>query len=67
VFLLRTDDEMNTDEPLVWADVQRQFERADRQGVPAVPGHRASALLPPGDAPLADRRPGDPGGQLDEP
>lgn len=31
VFLLRTDEESGTDDPLVWADVQRQFERADRQ------------------------------------
>ncbi|HEX3979903.1 MAG TPA: cytochrome c oxidase assembly protein, partial [Acidimicrobiales bacterium] len=31
-FLLRTDEELSTDDPLVWADVQRQFERADRQG-----------------------------------
>jgi cytochrome c oxidase assembly factor CtaG len=30
-FLLRTDEELSTDDPLVWADVQRQFERADRQ------------------------------------
>jgi cytochrome c oxidase assembly factor CtaG len=30
VFLLRTDEESSTDDPLVWADVQRQFERADR-------------------------------------
>jgi cytochrome c oxidase assembly factor CtaG len=34
VFLLRTDEESSTDDPLVWADVQRQFERADRRGVP---------------------------------
>jgi cytochrome c oxidase assembly factor CtaG len=32
VFLLRTDEESPTDDPLVWADVQRQFERADRRG-----------------------------------
>jgi len=31
VFLLRTDEESNADDPLLWADVQRQFERADRQ------------------------------------
>ncbi len=34
VFLLRTDEEAPTDDPLVWADVQRQFERADRRGSP---------------------------------
>jgi cytochrome c oxidase assembly factor CtaG len=32
VFLLRTDEESSSDDPLVWADVQRQFERADRRG-----------------------------------
>ncbi len=32
VFLLRTDEESTADDPLVWADVQRQFERADRRG-----------------------------------
>jgi cytochrome c oxidase assembly factor CtaG len=32
VSLLRTDEESSTDDPLVWADVQRQFERADRRG-----------------------------------
>lgn len=32
VFLLRTDEESSADDPLVWADVQRQFERADRRG-----------------------------------
>jgi cytochrome c oxidase assembly factor CtaG len=32
VYLLRGDEESNTEDPLVWADVQRQFERADRQG-----------------------------------
>jgi cytochrome c oxidase assembly factor CtaG len=31
-FLLRTDEELSADDPLVWADVQRQFERADRGG-----------------------------------
>lgn len=32
VFLLRTDEDFGKDDPLVWADVQRQFERADRSG-----------------------------------
>jgi cytochrome c oxidase assembly factor CtaG len=31
VFLFRSDEESSTDDPLVWADVQRQFERADRR------------------------------------
>lgn len=32
VFLLRSDEESTPDDPLLWADVQRQFERADRRG-----------------------------------
>jgi cytochrome c oxidase assembly factor CtaG len=38
-FLLRTDENLGTEDPLVWADVQRQFERADRSTVdgPASP------------------------------
>ncbi len=28
----RTDDELDAKEPLVWADVEREFERADRHG-----------------------------------
>jgi cytochrome c oxidase assembly factor CtaG len=31
VYLLRADEEASAEDPLVWADVQRQFERADRQ------------------------------------
>jgi putative membrane protein len=38
VFLLRTDEESSPDDPLVWADVQRQFERADRRGSADAPG-----------------------------
>lgn len=37
VYLLRGDEEANTDDPLVWADVQRQFERADRRGAESRP------------------------------
>ena len=36
-----SDEELGKDDPLVWADVERQFERADRQsskGRPAPPG-----------------------------
>jgi len=36
-FLLRADEESGADDPLLWADVQRQFERADRQGLPVPP------------------------------
>ena len=28
----RSEDELAADEPLVWADVERQFERVDRAG-----------------------------------
>ena len=31
-FLLHTDEESTPDDPMVWADVQRQFERVDRKG-----------------------------------
>jgi putative membrane protein len=48
VFLLRTDEELSTDDPLVWADVQRQFERADRRGAPDGPtSQEATPGLPP--------------------
>jgi putative membrane protein len=35
-----TDDDLGPEDPLVWADVERHFERADRRGVTAVePGN----------------------------
>jgi putative membrane protein len=40
----RSEDELAADEPLVWADVERQFERVDRAGSrpgPATPGDSA--------------------------
>ena len=60
----RSDEEFAEDDPLVWADVERQFERVDRQGTapsrhpgPADPGrdltdhsHRGGDT-PEGDAP----------------
>jgi cytochrome c oxidase assembly factor CtaG len=39
------EEEVSLDERLVWADVQRQFERADRR--PSGQGHGASAAVPP--------------------
>ncbi len=45
VFLLRTDEDLSSEDPLVWADVQRQFERADRSGGGARP---ATAETTPG-------------------
>jgi cytochrome c oxidase assembly factor CtaG len=57
----RDEDELGENDPLVWADVERQFERADRQGPPATGEETgaASMLRPP-----PDRAPGpgsDPG------
>ena len=43
----RSEDELAADEPLVWADVERQFERVDRAG--GRPGPTASGDLTPSD------------------
>jgi cytochrome c oxidase assembly factor CtaG len=49
-----TDDDLGPEDPLVWADVERHFERADRRG---------PATAEPEPAPTADGTPapGDPG------
>ncbi len=44
-----TDDEFGPEDPLVWADVERQFERADRRA------GRAGDPAPPSEPPAADR------------
>ncbi len=44
-----TDDEFGPDEPLVWADVERQFERADRRA------GREGGPVPPPEPPAAER------------
>jgi len=49
-----TDEDLGPEDPLVWADVERHFERADRRGPATVP-----ADLPPADDdPGAAGRPG---------
>lgn len=42
----RSDEELDAREPLVWADVEREFERADRQGNPLA-GETADRSDPP--------------------
>ena len=42
VVLLRADEGPSADDPLVWADVQRQFERADRRGGADEPASEAT-------------------------
>jgi len=60
-----SDDDLGPEDPLVWADVERHFERLDRRGtvivepVPAPPG-----ATPPGDAPPV-LPPGSPTGDVD--
>jgi len=49
-----TDDELGND-PLVWADVERQFERADRRGLPRSAGSAAAIPGAEGAAPGPDR------------
>ena len=52
----RSEEDIDTSEPLVWADVERQFERADRQSAKDRIGRGG-----PGDVPVADPLPeGDP-------
>jgi cytochrome c oxidase assembly factor CtaG len=49
-----TDDELGPNDPLVWADVERQFERADRQGLKRSEGSEATEVAG-GAAPGLDR------------
>ena len=50
-----SEEELGADEPLVWADVERQFERVDRQGPgpvePEAPGVRPTTDPRPAGAP----------------
>ena len=59
-----TDDDLGPEDPLVWADVERHFERLDRQGGPpveAVPdtGGPGPATGDGSDGDLPARPPGD--------
>jgi cytochrome c oxidase assembly factor CtaG len=71
----RSDEEFGTDDPLVWADVQRQFERLDRKGNPALetdPATLAGPRVPPDGGPVEDdghhrsERRGEPGSPEDD-
>ena len=59
VVLLRADESPSTDDPLVWADVQRQFERADRRGTSGEPASEATGAATLNSGPGGD--------QLEEP
>ena len=55
----RSEDELDTSDTLVWADVERQFERVDRQGAKDRPvaGSTSTARTRSGPIPGADHRP----------
>ena len=55
----RSDEEFAVDEPLVWADVERQFERADRHGLSG-PVEQFPPSGPSSDHDLSDRGRGGP-------
>ncbi len=66
-----TDEDLGPEDPMVWADVERHFERADRRGrtvrMPAVEassGEASSGEVPGGSPPSGDVAAGPPG---DEP
>jgi hypothetical protein len=49
-----SDDDLGPEDPLVWADVERHFERLDRRGTVIVePGSAAPGTTHPDDAPAA--------------
>ncbi len=50
----RTEEEFAVDDPLVWADVERQFERADRRGLNG-PVEQFPPSPPPPDHDLSER------------
>lgn len=51
-----TDDDLGPEDPLVWADIERHFERADRRG------HATATVTPPSSGPGgADPHDGPPG------
>ena len=68
-----SDDDLGPEDPLVWADIERHFERIDRRGRPvtdtgALPasGPAPAPGQPPGAGDLAARPPGDGEGGPDE-
>jgi len=54
----RSEDELESSDTLVWADVERQFERVDRQGAGSVDGSNTTPGPDPGTIPGADHLPG---------
>ncbi|MGO8871560.1 MAG: cytochrome c oxidase assembly protein [Acidimicrobiales bacterium] len=55
-----TDDDFGTDDQLVWADVERQFERADRQAARRRRGRGPSDAPSSATGPAQDTHPGTP-------
>ena len=54
VVLARTqasDENLGEEDPLVWADVEREFERADRKSSRAAPEGRGPGMVEPAEAP----------------
>jgi hypothetical protein len=55
-----SDDDLGPEDPLVWADIERHFERIDRRGHPVADvGTLPAPGQPPGAGDLAARPPGD--------
>jgi putative membrane protein len=61
----RADEEYGEGEPLVWADVERQFERADRQSGPP-PGEPSKPVEPRGGPSTPDPGVHEPEGRMDK-
>ena len=47
-----SDAELGDNDPLVWADVEREFERADRRSSKVVTGSSTATAAPPGSGPV---------------
>ena len=61
-----SDDDLGPEDPLVWADVERHFERLDRRGAVVVESGPTPPGTPqPGDAPASGPPPGEPDGGPD--
>jgi hypothetical protein len=53
-----SDAELADNDPLVWADVEREFERADRRSSKVVTGSSTASSAPPGSGPVDGIDPG---------
>ena len=63
-----SDDDLGPEDPLVWADIERHFERADRKGQSAqepVPGPGRESEHPSGGLPARPPTDGEPGSDRD--